>query len=193
VDNQPSVELLRLARAGDEDALNRLFDRYLPPLRRWAHGRLPQWARDIGDTEDLVQLAVANTLRQIVRLQLDRQGGFHAYLREAVKNLIKNELRRAARHPQPVELDPAMPGGSSSPLEQAITTEGVERYERALARLSRSDREVIIGRFELGFTFPELAIALSKPSADAARVAVDRALPKLIRFLVEAHAPNTPA
>lgn len=191
VDRQSSVELLRLAKAGDQNALDGLFDRYLPPLRRWAHGLLPCWARDLGDTDDLVQTAVAKTLKQIVRLQIDQQGGLHAYLRQAVKNLIKNELRRAMRHPRQVELDPEMAAVANSPLSQAIAAEEYERYERALARLSEADREAIIGRFELGFTFPELAVALSKPTPDAARMAVDRALPKLIELLVDSN-PKTP-
>jgi RNA polymerase sigma factor (sigma-70 family) len=191
MDGQSSVELLRLAKAGDEEALDCLFDRYLSPLRRFAHGLLPRWARDIADTEDLVQAAVAKTLKQVARFEFDGKGGLHAYLREAVKNLVKNELRRAARHPRQVELDPETQSHARSPLEQAITAEGFQRYEDALARLSPSDREVIIGRFELGMTFPELAISLSKPTADAARMAVDRALPKLIQFLVDSH-PNDP-
>jgi hypothetical protein len=40
-----SVELLRLARAGDRDAVNELFARHFPVLRRWAHGRLPRNVR----------------------------------------------------------------------------------------------------------------------------------------------------
>src|SRR5262245_36040754 len=41
-----TLELLARARAGDHEALNRLFARYLPSLRRWASGRLPHWSRD---------------------------------------------------------------------------------------------------------------------------------------------------
>ena len=54
-DPESSVELLERARAGDSDALDRLLGRYLPRLRRWASGRLPRRARDLSDTDDLVQ------------------------------------------------------------------------------------------------------------------------------------------
>ena len=54
-----------------------------------------------------------------------------------------------------------------------------ERYEAALASLSDDDREAIVARVELGGTYEEVAIALGKPSADAARMAVGRALLKL--------------
>ena len=47
--------LLERVRAGDAAALNRLMDRYLPRLSRWASGRLPRYARDLSDTDDLVE------------------------------------------------------------------------------------------------------------------------------------------
>lgn len=50
-----TLTLLTRARAGDAQALDDLFARYLPGLRKWASGRLPRWARDLIDTPDLVQ------------------------------------------------------------------------------------------------------------------------------------------
>lgn len=47
---ESTLSLLERARAGDDNALNDLFARYAPPLRRWASGRLPRWARDLSDT-----------------------------------------------------------------------------------------------------------------------------------------------
>ena len=57
-DTESSLALLERARAGDRQALETLTARYLPRLRRWASGRLPRWARDLADTEDLVQETV---------------------------------------------------------------------------------------------------------------------------------------
>jgi hypothetical protein len=53
-----TFDLVERAKSGDHDALNQLFARYLPPLRRWASGRLPRWTRDLMDTDDLVQETV---------------------------------------------------------------------------------------------------------------------------------------
>jgi hypothetical protein len=39
---ESSIELVRRARAGDRRALGTLFQRHVPPLRRWASGRLPR-------------------------------------------------------------------------------------------------------------------------------------------------------
>ena len=57
--------LLDRARAGDNQALDRLFERYLPRLQRWARGRLPVWARDLADTHDLVQDTLLRTFKRI--------------------------------------------------------------------------------------------------------------------------------
>ena len=182
-DAESSLALLNLAKAGDQPALERLLSRHVPALRRWASGRLPRWARDAADTEDLVQDTVFHTLQRLPQFEAARDGALQAYLRQAVMNRIRNELRRASRHPERVPLDEDKPVRALSPLEEAIGSETVERYESALARLPAGEREAIIGRLELGYSFQELAAALGKPSADAARVAVNRALVRLALFM----------
>jgi DNA-directed RNA polymerase specialized sigma24 family protein len=57
--------------------------------------------------------------------------------------------------------------------------EAVERYQAALSRLRPIDREVVIGRLEMDYTYAELAEALGKPSSEAARKASRRALLRL--------------
>ncbi|MGQ0736833.1 MAG: hypothetical protein ACT4QD_24670 [Acidobacteriota bacterium] len=50
-----TLTLLERARAGDRAAIDALFARCLPPLLRWSRGRLPKWARDLADTQDVVR------------------------------------------------------------------------------------------------------------------------------------------
>lgn len=174
-----TFHLIARARAGDHDALEQLFARHLRPLQRWASGRLPKWARALADTDDLVQDALVQTFRKIEAFEPRRVGALQAYLRKAVLNRLRDELRRKARQPAIENLDAVTIEGRQSPLEQAIGREGVDRYERALARLRPEEREAIIGRVELGYAYDELAEALGKPSADAARKAAQRALVRL--------------
>ena len=179
MDDASTRDLLVQAKAGDTAAIEQLLHRYRASLRRWARGRLPRWARDIADTEDLLQDTLTQTLKQLPRVEFTDEDALHSYLRQAVLNRIRNELRRASRHPPRAELNLDAPDAAASPLEAAIGAERLERYERALALLTVSDREAIIGRLELGLSFQELAAAMRKPSADAARVAVTRALVRL--------------
>ncbi len=178
-----TIELLSQAQAGDDAALNALFRRCTPPLRRWARGRLPGYARDLLDTQDLVQDTVLHVLGHLKDFHADHNGAIHAYLRIAVLNRIRDEIRRHHRHGLQVELDDNQASHDASPLEQAIGREGVERYEAALQRLRPQDREAIVGRLELQYGYKELALILGKPSADAARIAVTRALGRLLPLL----------
>ena len=177
---ESTFHLLALVRAGDRSALERLFARHLRPLQRWASGRLPAWARQLTDTDDLVQDALVQTFKRIEEFEPRGVGALQAYLRQAVLNRVRDELRRKGRQPGLASLDDVEIESNHSPLEQAIGREGIERYERALAQLQPDQRELIIARMEMGYTYEELADMLGKPTADAARKAAQRALVKLL-------------
>jgi RNA polymerase sigma factor (sigma-70 family) len=177
---ESTIDLLARARQGEERAVEQLFQRCLPALRRWARGRLPHYARDLADTQDVVQEAVLSTLHRLDAFESRHQGALQAYLRQAVVNRIRDEIRRVGRRPIPTELDDQHVDGAPSPLEHAIGREGLERYEAALQKLRPADREAIVARMELQQSYDEVAVALGKPNANAARVAVTRALAKLI-------------
>ena len=174
-----TLTLLARAREGDEQALNDLFARYLPVLRRWASGRLPRWARDLADTPDLVQETLLRTFKKIDRFDQRGEGAFQAYLRQAVMNRIRDELRSARRRPSGVAIDAELATEAPSPLEAAIGAEALDRYDAALEMISEDDRELIVGRLELGLTYAELAAATGRPTAGAARMAAVRALVRL--------------
>ena len=87
------------------------------------------------------------------------------------------------RHPAVSPLDTAAPDVGLSPLEELIGKQAVEAYDEAMTALASEEREVIIGRVELGLSYAELATVMGRPSADAARMAVARALLKLARHL----------
>jgi RNA polymerase sigma-70 factor (ECF subfamily) len=175
-----TIDLLERFKRGDEDAVAMLIERSLPPLRRWARGRLPSWARSLAETQDLVQDAVIRALPHLKTFEAQHPGALQAYLRQAIANHIRDEIRRVRARPQPVELRDSQPDLAPSPLEQVIGREGLEAYEAALQRLQPTDREAIVARLELQQSYEEVAIALGKPSADAARMAVARAVKRLI-------------
>ena len=184
-EDQPEAEstlhLLERARSGDQVAADRLFARHVRPLRRWASGRLPKWARDMADTDDLVQETLLQTFKRIRQFESRGVGALQAYLRQAILNRIREELRRKGRRPDGTGLTDLETESQGSPLEHAIGAEAVERYEQALARLRPEDQEVITGRVELGYTYDELAEALGKPTGEAARKAAERALIRLVK------------
>jgi RNA polymerase sigma factor (sigma-70 family) len=176
---ETTIELLVRARQGDHTATELLFARHLRPLQRFARGRLPGWARDLAETDDLVQDALLQTLKRLDTFESRHPGALQAYLRQAVMNRLRDELRRQARGPGRVELDESTLESRRSRVEEAVGLETMAVYEEALRRLKPEEAEAIIGRVELGLSYDELALALEKPTADAARKAAQRALVRL--------------
>ena len=179
--------LLDRMKCGDPAAGEALMRRTLPALRRWARGRLPCYARDRMDTEDLVQEAVLATLRRIGDFEPTHAGALEAYLRRAVQNHISDELRRVARRGVAEELPDDVESRIQSPLDRAVEQEAVERYERVLDELRPADRVAIILRLEFEHSFAEMALGLGKPSAAAARMTFNRALKTLVALMDAEH------
>lgn len=185
---ESTARLLDRVRDGDPSARNDLAARYLPMLRRWSHGRLPRAARDMADTDDLVQVALMKALNKIEGFVPRREGAFLAYLRTTVLNSVRDELRRLARRPGRDSLDERMPTSGPSLVERAIGREMLEAYEAALSGLPEEHQEAVIMRVEFGYTYPEIADALGSPTANAARMTVSRALIRLAEEMDE-HRP----
>jgi len=178
-DTHSSLELLVRAQDGDEVARNELCARYLPRLRRWAHGRLPVWAREHLDTEDIVQDTLLRSVRKLDVFTPQHERAFCAYVCEALRNRLRDALRRAARRPASTAIPDDEPASDPSPLEVAVGRQTLGRYEEALQRLREPDRELIIARVELGLDYREIADLLGRPSVGAVRVAISRALLRL--------------
>src|SRR5690349_12430422 len=181
-----TIELLERYKHGDDEAVNLLVERSLPPLKRWARGRLPDWARSLAETQDLVQDAVIRAIPHLKRFEARHPGALQAYLRQAIANHIRDEIRKVHSRPAMGEDLPENkvdPG--PSPLERVIGRERLDRYDAALAKLRPIEREAIVARLELQQSYEEVALALGKPSADAARMQVARAVKNLIKAMDE--------
>ena len=178
---ESTASLLRRVADDDEAARERLCRQYLPMLTRWAHGRLPDYARDLAETQDLVQTALIRALDQIGEFEALREGAFLAYLRKILLNSIRMEIRRVPRRNRhgfaDPELEPADPDASI--LSAVIGLDVLESYEEALMTLSDKAREAVMLRVEFGYSFAEIALATDTPSANSARMLVSRALVQL--------------
>lgn len=178
-DLESTAFLLEQVRQGDTQARERLVHRFLPLLRRWAHGRLPGHARSLADTDDLVQVSLLRALDHVDGFEARREGAFLAYLRRILLNAVRDEIRRSARRPtddvDAVEL--SAPGPSL--LEEQVGRDTLEAYEAALTRLTEAQREAVIMRLEFGYSYPQIADAMGRTTPNAARMLVARALVQL--------------
>jgi RNA polymerase sigma factor (sigma-70 family) len=186
MDVESSLELIERAQAGDDGALERLLVRYRPRLQRWASGRLPRYAREMTDTEDLVQEVLIGTVKNFKSFDQRGEWALQAYLRRAVTNRIRDELRRYQSQPRRQDLPEDAAASDRSPLELAVGREVMARYENSLQLLDEAEREAVIARVELGCSYQEIASLVDKPSPDAARMFVARALAKLAQQMAAA-------
>ena len=192
---ESTLGLLERARQGDTSAMDLLCRRYLPRLKRWASGRLPREARGLLETDDVVQDVLVKTVRRVEAFE-PREGssylGFHAYLRTALLNRIRDAARSARRLPEVVDLDDQFPHDAGMlPIESAISREASDQYEAALARLKPQEREAVIMRLELGLSYEDIGDVLGKPTVNAARMTVVRALERLIRDMSVLDEPHS--
>jgi len=180
---ETTATLLTLIRAGDAAARERLLSRMYKPLLRFAHGRLPTRARDLTDTEDLVQVAFLRSLDHIEEFDSRREGAFLAYLRSILMNLVRDEARRVARRPDQEGLPEDLPARDPSPLEEAVGRDALDRYDAALDGLRDEQREAVVLRVEMGYTYAQIAEAMNLASTASARMMVTRAIVRLSRSM----------
>jgi RNA polymerase sigma factor (sigma-70 family) len=174
--NEPTEQLLRRIRAGEASAKQALYERCLPVLRRWAHGRLPSHVRDIADTEDLVQVTLLRALNHLDEFQSARSGCFLAYLRQILLNEVRAEVRKRKRRGSMVDIDDhALADDSASVVEQLVGRERIHSYERALASLDRREQDLVVMRLEFGMSYQEMGLETGD-SPDAVRMRLTRAL-----------------
>jgi RNA polymerase sigma-70 factor, ECF subfamily len=176
---EASFALLLRAKGGDEQAREALFTRYLPRVRRWAHGRLPAHSRSLLNTDDLAQEVLCRAIVSLEKFEPRHEGAFQGFLRQVMMNRVRDEVRSARRRPTGELVEDEHLAEDPSPMELAIGQEALERYEASLQRLKPQERELIVARCELDFSNEEIAALFDKPSVSAARMAVGRALARL--------------
>jgi RNA polymerase sigma-70 factor (ECF subfamily) len=171
-----TAELLRQVRDGDLEGGGRLIGRYVPVLQRWARGRLPAGARNLAETDDLVQITLIRAMNRVEAFEPRREGAFLAYLRKILLNLVREEARKGARiAAEP--LSDGLPDPRSPEIDGGRAT--LDRYEAALETLGERQRLAAVLRLEFGYSYAQIAEAVGCPTAEGARKVVERALVRL--------------
>lgn len=136
---------------------------------------------DRGLAEEVVQDAFVSVARRRGRTPLDDAGSAPAYLRSAVLNGARSELRRRAvrrRHLRSVTPPASAPGADQQALADAET----RRVLVALRQLATRQREVLVLRYYAELSEAEIADALGV-SAGSVKTHAHRGLSSLSRLL----------
>ena len=171
-----TFDLVERAKAGDDEALNRLFARYLPSLRRWASGRLPRWSRDLMDTDDLVQDVILLTFESLRAGKVREEERLASFVLGTCRRIVADLRRGAARRERLLErfgaeLVPAA-GTHDEPSFD------LDRLRRCLERLSERERSVVVLSFYAERRSAEIASEVGLSAANV-RVVRHRALVRL--------------
>ena len=189
MDLESSFELIERAKAGDGAAQERLLARYRPRIFRWATGRMPGYARDFTDTDDIVQLALIGLVNNFGTFNYQGEWSLQAYLRKAVVNEIRQQIRRRGRLPDMQALPETLRSPDLCPHEHAVGREAFARYNTALDTLTEMEREAVVAWVELGCSHKEIMQLTEKPTVDASRMFVSRALEKLSKAMAASVEP----
>jgi len=175
-------KLLVRVQGGSQSALDELFDRLRRSLRRWSSHLLPPSARRFRDTSDIVQDVISRALPRLRGFEPRHRDALRHYLRTAVRNRVRDEIRYVSRRPAEA-LGDGEPRAQDDPLRDMLTAERDTRLARAVSLLEDREQELLVARFDLQLSFEQIALAAGYRSADAARMAVNRALVRLGRAM----------
>jgi len=134
------------------------------------------------DTSDVIQDTMVATLPKLQHFDYRGPGSLRSYLRVVFSNRVRDEIRKARRRPRTADVDAGlMSSPNRSPLDGLLDRETSERVLAALGALDERDQLAVIGRYQLEYSYDQLAVILGKPTPEAARKVVARAIERLVR------------
>lgn len=195
-----SLDLVLKAQEGDQQALNRLFERYYERVRRIVRLRLGSRLRESVDSGDILQETFIAAVRSFGNFEMREEASLINWLsRLAERQIIaaadyhgakKRDQRRnvplggSAVDTASVHVPLSYPDDTTQPLEKLALSEESGIVERCLDNLPEEYRELIVLRNFAGASWDSVAEETGRPSAAAARMMHARAmieLGKLVR------------
>jgi len=183
-----TTRLLEQARAGDKEALNALFARHRPRLRRMVDMRLDRRLQARIDASDVIQEACVEVvtrlneyvhqpsyplflwLRLIVGERLLKLHRHHLGTQMRDAGLEVSIYRGALPEASSAALAAQLLGQHTSPTQAAVRAERMMRLQEALNTLDAMDREVLSLRHFEELSLAETALSLGiEESATAKR------------------------
>lgn len=167
---------LKYARAGDTEAMARLFEPRRNSLRSLAKNLLPAKLQPKLDQSDLIQETFFKVMKGVAGFAGDSEESFNLWLttaaRQACLDAITHHLGAQKRNPDhPARLndetaprpDPTFirEATFSTPSLQAVRNEQALRIQAAQRRLTDVQQQVLKLRYEEKFTLREIAQCLN--------------------------------
>jgi RNA polymerase sigma factor (sigma-70 family) len=192
------LELISHAKGADPEALDALFDRFYPLVRRMVHESLARdlragrpWLAARFSTGDVVQEVFRSVLKDISAFAGRTEESFAGYLAMVVRNRLIDSVRfheaerRDGRRGATATSARGLESGSDDPAALAAVSDELARLHAALAQFEERERLLLRARFEGVESFQNLAEQLGYGSESAARRAFYAAQARLAILLAE--------
>ena len=184
--------LLEKAKAGDEEALSRAFEKCRRRLAVLVHFKLSPHTREFSEVEDVVQETCLRAFRDLDGFTYQSPGSFLRWLSAIADHVIVDRARYAGRARRAGEEVPFRspsnplgpePADTKTPSRLFAQKEAVERLLDRLGALPEDYRQAIVMAKIEGLSTAEMAERLGK-SREAVALLVYRAV-KRFRALRE--------
>jgi len=195
-----TTALLIAAKAGDTDAINRLFEKHRGPVHRLIEMRLDRKVRQRVDVSDVVQEVMVDASKRLNKYLDNPALAFHLWMRQIASDRIidtyrrhRGSAKRSMDREQPlviagavdqstIELAAALCDPALTPAAIATNREIANQVEQAINGLGEQEREIIVMRHYEHFSNQEIAqvLELTPPAASMRYLRAVRRLRELL-------------
>lgn len=195
VDNQKTQQLITLAQAGDELALNQLCRVYADRVRWMMRLRMNKEVRSKLESTDLAQDVLIHALQGLKDFQYHNEGDFIRWLSKVAQNAFFDNVDKLYAEKRDMRKEVAFGSyrqttggrilGTPVPLETTTPSvimskkEDLAKLEKAIDTLKPEYREIIVLTKIEGLSYRETGQRLGK-SSEAVRKLVARAMTAII-------------
>jgi RNA polymerase sigma-70 factor (ECF subfamily) len=194
---QDPEQMLRLARAGDGEALGRLLELYRSYLTLLARSQIDHRLQGKVDASDLIQETFLKAHGNFGQFRGRTEGQLASWLRSILATTLVTQVRHYCGRRRDVRLERELVAGleessrvldgglvakQSSPSHKAVRREQAVLLADALGQLPTDYREVLILRHLEGLPFPEVARRMNRTAGSVEKLWI-RALARLRRSL----------
>jgi RNA polymerase sigma-70 factor (ECF subfamily) len=165
------------AQKGDQVALARLYEHYLPRVYRFVLARLGK-SEDAEDVTEEVFLRIIDNIDGFSYRGLP----FGAWVFRIARNEVVSHVRRQKTRAATAPLSDTIPDLSADHVSQLELQFDIDIVREATGRLPEAQRQVIEARFVAGLSVAETALALKK-SENNVKVLQHKAIARLQQLL----------
>lgn len=179
-----SFVLFNRYQAGDEQALNELFDRYYTRVHGIVRSRMGNRLGKYFEEDDIAQATFVSALKGVPGFEWRHDAAFYSWLSTIVENILRALVRKLETEKRDWNLDTSdtvilddgseftitgrTPGREPTPSQDLAAKEKADWVEHCLSELPEEEREVILLRDYMEHSWNEVARSLERPSADSA-------------------------